>query len=71
MPSGNCTEPAHVKADGGACPIRFQCAGCGFCRPGPSYLPALEQHIAGRRAGREPAQAIGAETGAPGAARGL
>ncbi len=60
VPFGNCTEPSNVKAGGGACPIRFQCAGCGFYRPDPSYLPALEQHIASLRADRETAQAIGA-----------
>ena len=60
VPFGNCTEPSNVKAGGGSCPIRFQCAGCGFYRPGPSYLPALEQHIAGLRADRETAIAIGA-----------
>jgi integrase len=59
VPFGNCTEPSNVKAGGGACPIRFQCAGCGFYRPDPSYLPALEQHIAALRADRETAQAIG------------
>ncbi len=60
VPFGNCTEPSNVRAGGGACPIRFQCAGCGFYRPDPSYLPALEQHIAGLRADRETARAIGA-----------
>ena len=60
VPFGNCTEPSNVKAGGGACPIRFQCAGCGFYRPDPSYLPALEQHIAELRADRETALAIGA-----------
>jgi integrase len=60
VPFGNCTEPSNVTAGGGACPIRFQCAGCGFYRPDPSYLPALEQHIAALRADRETAQAIGA-----------
>ncbi len=60
VPFGNCTEPSNVKAGGGACPIRFQCAGCGFYRPDPSYLPTLEQHIAGLRADRETAYAIGA-----------
>lgn len=60
VPFGNCTEPSNVTAGGGACPIRFQCAGCGFYRPDPSYLPALEQHIAGLRADRETAHAIGA-----------
>lgn len=60
VPFGNCTEPSNVTAGGGACPIRFQCAGCGFYRPDPSYLPALEQHVADLRADRETAQAIGA-----------
>jgi len=58
VPFGNCTEPSNVKAGGGACPIRFQCGGCGFYRPDPSYLPALEQHIASLRADRETAEAI-------------
>ena len=57
---GNCTEPSNVKAGGGACPIRFQCAGCGFYRPDPSYLPALEEHIHSLKADRETAQAMGA-----------
>src|SRR5256886_3610319 len=60
VPSGNCTEPSNVKAGGGACPIRFQCAGCGFYRPDPSYLPAIEEHIASLRADRETARAMGA-----------
>jgi integrase len=60
VPFGNCTEPSNVTAGGGACPIRFQCAGCGFYRPDPSYLPALEQHIAGLRADRETARAMDA-----------
>jgi hypothetical protein len=57
---GNCTEPSNVKAGGGACPIRFQCAGCGFYRPDPSYLPALEEHIHSLQADRETARAMGA-----------
>jgi len=60
VPFGNCTEPSNVKAGGGHCPIRFQCAGCGFYRPDPSFLPALEEHIAGLRADKETAMAIGA-----------
>ena len=60
VPFGNCTEPSNVTAGGGACPIRFQCAGCGFYRPDPSYLPAIEQHIAGLRADRETARAMDA-----------
>jgi hypothetical protein len=60
VPFGNCTEPSNVKAGGGHCPIRFQCAGCSFYRPDPSYLPALEEHVASLRADRETAQAMGA-----------
>jgi integrase len=60
VPFGNCTEPSNVKAGGGHCPIRFQCAGCGFYRPDPSYLPAIEEHIASLRADRETARAMGA-----------
>ncbi len=60
VPFGNCTEPSNVNAGGGHCPIRFQCAGCGFYRPDPSYLPALEEHIASLRADRETARAMDA-----------
>jgi hypothetical protein len=49
-----------VRAGGSSCPIRFQCAGCGFYRPDPSYLAAIEEHVAGLRADRETALAIGA-----------
>jgi integrase len=58
VPYGGCTEPSNIKAGGRACPIRFQCAGCGFYRPDPSYLTAIEQHINDLRAGRETAQAM-------------
>ena len=60
VPYGGCTEPSNVKAGGHACPIRFQCAGCGFYRPDPSYLPAIEQHINDLRADRETATAMDA-----------
>lgn len=60
VPFGNCTGPSNVRAGGGHCPIRFQCAGCGFYRPDPSYLPALEDHVANLRADRETARAMGA-----------
>jgi integrase len=60
VPFGNCTEPSNVKAGGGHCPIRFRCAGCGFYRPDPSYLPAIEAHVAALRADRETALAMGA-----------
>ncbi|WP_405541870.1 site-specific integrase [Streptomyces phaeochromogenes] len=58
VPFGNCREPSNVKAGGKACPIRFQCAGCGFYRPDPSYLPAIEEHINALRADRETAMAM-------------
>jgi integrase len=60
VPFGNCIEPSNVKAGGQACPIRFQCAGCGFYRPDPSYIPAMEEHINSLRADRETAQAADA-----------
>ena len=60
VPFGNCTEPSNVKAGGSSCPIRFQCAGCGFYRPDPSYLPAIEEHLASLRSDLETARAIGA-----------
>lgn len=57
VPFGGCTEPSNVKAGGQHCPIRFQCAGCGFYRPDPSYLPAIEEHITSLRADKEIAMA--------------
>jgi hypothetical protein len=61
VPFGNCIEPSNVKAGGKACPIRFQCAGCGFYRPDPSYLPAIEEHINALRADRETALTMDAD----------
>ncbi|MFQ6398987.1 hypothetical protein ACLMAJ_36815 [Nocardia sp. KC 131] len=58
VPFGNCHEPSNVKAGGKACPIRFQCAGCGFYRPDPSYLPAVEDHVRALETDREIAQAM-------------
>ena len=58
VPFGNCIEPSNVKAGGKACPIRFQCAGCGFYRPDPSYIPAIEEHINSLTADREIASAM-------------
>lgn len=60
VPYGGCTEPSNVKAGGDACPLRFQCAGCGYYRPDPSYLPAIEQHLNELRADRETARAMDA-----------
>ncbi|MFE9687496.1 hypothetical protein [Streptomyces sp. NPDC006285] len=59
VPFGNCTEPSNVKAGGGRCPIRFQCSGCAFYRPDPSFLPAVEDHIRALKAEREMARALG------------
>ena len=61
VPFGNCIEPSNVKAGGKACPIRFQCAGCGFYRPDPSYLAAIEDHITTLKADRETAEAMDAD----------
>ncbi|WP_211300350.1 site-specific integrase [Nocardia fluminea] len=61
VPFGNCSEPSNVQAGGKACPIRFQCAGCGFYRPDPSYLPAVEDHVRSLKADRETARAIDAD----------
>jgi integrase len=58
VPFGNCLEPTNVKAGGQACPVRFQCAGCGFYRPDPSYIPAIEEHLNSLRADRETAMAM-------------
>ncbi|MEU6882170.1 tyrosine-type recombinase/integrase [Streptomyces sp. NPDC046712] len=60
VPYGGCSEPSNVKAGGQHCRIRFQCAGCDFYRPDPSYLPALEQQITELRAGKEAALAMSA-----------
>ena len=32
VPYGRCTEPSNVQASGGACPVRFRCAGCDHFR---------------------------------------
>ncbi|MFE1907627.1 tyrosine-type recombinase/integrase [Streptomyces gardneri] len=60
VPYGGCSEPSNVKAGGQHCRIRFQCAGCDFYRPDPSYLPALQQQVAELRADKEAAFAMGA-----------
>ena len=60
VPYGNCAEPSNIKAGGGHCPIRFQCAGCSFYRPDPSYLPAIQTHLAELRVNKEQALATDA-----------
>ncbi|KHL04301.1 tyrosine-type recombinase/integrase [Sinomonas humi] len=60
VPYGGCTEPSNVKAGGDACPIRFQCAGCTFYRPDPSYLPDIERHLVELKTNAAQARRLGA-----------
>jgi hypothetical protein len=46
VPYGGCSEPSNVAADGGDCPLRFRCIGCGHFRTDISYLPDLERYLA-------------------------
>jgi len=45
VPYGTCTEPSNVQAGGGACPIRFRCAGCDHFRTDVSHLPDLTAYL--------------------------
>ena len=45
VPYGRCTEPSNVQAGGGACPVRFRCAGCDHFRTDVSYLPDLTSYL--------------------------
>ncbi len=45
VPYGTCTEPSNVQAGGGACPVRYRCAGCDHFRTDVSYLPDLTAHL--------------------------
>ncbi len=45
VPYGTCTEPSNVQAGGGACPIRFRCAGCDHFRTDVSHLPDLTGYL--------------------------
>jgi integrase len=45
VPYGTCTEPTNVKAGGGACPIRYRCAGCDHFRTNIAYLPDLQVYL--------------------------
>ena len=45
VPYGRCTEPTNVQAGGGACPVRFRCAGRDHFRTDVSYLPDLTAHL--------------------------
>jgi hypothetical protein len=60
VPMGKCSEPTNVRAGGGACPIRYQCAGCAHFESDPSYLPELRSWADGLRRQREAMLATGA-----------
>ncbi|MBT2233476.1 hypothetical protein [Nonomuraea sp. NEAU-A123] len=45
VPYGTCTEPSNVRAGGGACPVRFRCAGCDHFRTNVSFLPDLTAYL--------------------------
>ena len=45
VPYGRCTEPSNVQAGGGACPVRFRCAGCDHFRTDVSFLPVLTGYL--------------------------
>ncbi len=53
VPMGKCAEPSNVRAGGGACPIRYQCAGCPHFESDPSYLPELRTYADQLRRERE------------------
>ena len=38
-------QPSNVQAGGGACPVRFRCAGCDHFRTDVSYLPDLTVYL--------------------------
>jgi len=45
VPYGTCSEPSNVQAGGGACPVRFRCAGCDHFRTDVSHLPDLQAYL--------------------------
>src|SRR5690349_10450235 len=45
VPYGTCIEPSNVQAGGGACPVRFRCAGCDHFRTDVSHLPDLTGYL--------------------------
>jgi integrase len=60
VPMGKCSEPTNVRAGGGDCPIRYQCAGCPHFESDPSYLPELLAYADDLRKEREAMLAAGA-----------
>ena len=59
VPMGKCAEPTNVRAGGGACPIRYQCAACPHFESDPSYLPELVGYADDLRKEREAMLAVG------------
>jgi hypothetical protein len=45
VPYGTCSEPSNVQAGGGACPVRFRCAGCDHFRTTVAHLPDLQAYL--------------------------
>jgi hypothetical protein len=45
VPYGTCAEPSNVQAGGGACPVRFRCAGCDHFRTSVAHLPDLQAYL--------------------------
>jgi len=45
VPYGRCAEPSNVQAGGGACPVRFRCAGCDHFRTDIAFLPDLTAYL--------------------------
>ena len=45
VPYGTCSEPSNVQAGGGACPVRFRCAGCDHFRTNVAFLPDLQAYL--------------------------
>jgi hypothetical protein len=45
VPFGICAEPSNVRANGRACPFRFQCVGCAHFRTDPSYQAELRSYL--------------------------
>jgi integrase len=45
VPYGRCAEPTNVQAGGGACPVRFRCAGCDHFRTDVAFLPDLQAYL--------------------------
>ncbi len=44
-PYGTCSEPSNVQAGGGACPVRFRCAGCDHFHTNVAFLPDLQAYL--------------------------